>query len=670
MIEFNEDVVLPQVGTLKIKYYGSLQEVQEIDYNSDAITVDGNIVTIDPPADLEDFETRFWVQIVDNTIEDLVGNTFAGILAFNRDDWDFTTTSKLPQTISLDEIPDKTFGDDPFALTATASSGLAVEYSLLSGPAVLSGNEVTITGTGMVTIAANQPGDDDYSPAPEVTQAFTVNKGSQSISFDTIADKIFGDDPFEINASASSGLDVTYSVVSGPVSISGATLTIIGAGVATIAANQAGDENYLAASEVTRSFTIEKADQVISIDPISDKLTTDDPFDVSASVNSGLALTYQVSGPANISGTTVTLDGSVGTVTITVDQVGNENYNSASTSVSFGVNLSAKLDQTISFEPLADKTFGDAPVELTASASSGLGVQYSVISGPVSISGTTVTIDGAGEAVIAANQPGDDDYNAATEVTRSFTIEKADQVISFEAIADKTFGDDAFDLVATSSSGLSVELSVVSGSVAIDGTSVSIEGAGEVVIAANQAGNENYDAAIEVTRSFTVAKADQVITIEPITDKLTTDNSFNVSATVDSGLELTYEILGPASIDGTTITLDATAGTVTITVSQAGNENYNSAAQEVSFEVSEEQALFVESELGAIKFYPNPVIDFLVVESNEKMQIRLFNLQGRMVKQRLSPTGRLDLRDLIPGVYLLEIRNETQKIQKRIVKAN
>ena len=82
----------------------------------------------------------------------------------------------LEQTISFDPIPDKLTTDVPFDLTATASSGLPVSYSIVSGPASVSGNTVTLTGSpGTVLVRASQSGDSDYLPAPEVDQSFNVN---------------------------------------------------------------------------------------------------------------------------------------------------------------------------------------------------------------------------------------------------------------------------------------------------------------------------------------------------------------------------------------------------------------------------------------------------------------------------------------------------------------
>lgn len=83
------------------------------------------------------------------------------------------------------------------------------------------------------------------------------------------------------------------------------------------------------------------------------------------------------------------------------------------------------LTQTISFGSLANKTYGDAAFGLSATASSGLPVSFSVVSGPASLSGPTLSITGAGTVVVRASQTGDTAYEAATPVDQSFTVAPA-----------------------------------------------------------------------------------------------------------------------------------------------------------------------------------------------------------------------------------------------------
>jgi sugar lactone lactonase YvrE len=68
-----------------------------------------------------------------------------------------------------------TYGDSPITLTATASSGLPVTFSV-TGPATIDGNKMKITGAGTVTVTATQPGGGNYAAAPAVRHGILVNK--------------------------------------------------------------------------------------------------------------------------------------------------------------------------------------------------------------------------------------------------------------------------------------------------------------------------------------------------------------------------------------------------------------------------------------------------------------------------------------------------------------
>ncbi|MBE0649066.1 MAG: T9SS type A sorting domain-containing protein [Bacteroidales bacterium] len=79
------------------------------------------------------------------------------------------------QAISFPQIPNHLTIDDPFEIEATATSGLPVEFEVLSGPATVAGNIVTLTGApGQVQIEATQPGNGQYDPAAPVVNTFQV----------------------------------------------------------------------------------------------------------------------------------------------------------------------------------------------------------------------------------------------------------------------------------------------------------------------------------------------------------------------------------------------------------------------------------------------------------------------------------------------------------------
>lgn len=79
------------------------------------------------------------------------------------------------QAISFPLIPHHLTTDPPFDIEATATSGLPVAFEVLSGPATITGNTVTLTGApGEVSIRATQPGNATFDPADPVTNKFMV----------------------------------------------------------------------------------------------------------------------------------------------------------------------------------------------------------------------------------------------------------------------------------------------------------------------------------------------------------------------------------------------------------------------------------------------------------------------------------------------------------------
>ncbi len=81
---------------------------------------------------------------------------------------------KAAQTITFPAIADRTLADGSFTLAATASSGLAVSFALVSGPGTLSGNRVTPTAGGQIVVRASQAGDNTYAAASPVDQTIRI----------------------------------------------------------------------------------------------------------------------------------------------------------------------------------------------------------------------------------------------------------------------------------------------------------------------------------------------------------------------------------------------------------------------------------------------------------------------------------------------------------------
>ena len=334
------------------------------------------------------------------------------------------------QTITFNAPGNKTFGNPPFTVTATASSGLPVSFSSLTTPVCtisVSGNTVTIVAAGTCTIRASQAGDATYAPAANVDRSFTVAKANQTISFATLGNKAVDALPFTVSATASSGLAVSFASLTMPVcTVSGATVTIVAGGTCTIQASQGGDANFNAAASVNRSFTVSKLSQTITFNGPGGSTYGALPVAISAYASSGLPVSFSsLTTPAcTVSGSTVTIV-AAGTCTIQAKQAGDATYAAApNVNQSFTV---AKASQTIAFDPPNDRTLG-APFTVSASATSGLAVTFASLTTPVcTVSGSTVTLVAVGTCTIQAKQAGNANYTAAPNVVQSFTVSPAGQ---------------------------------------------------------------------------------------------------------------------------------------------------------------------------------------------------------------------------------------------------
>ncbi|HET9087350.1 MAG TPA: hypothetical protein VFN53_07500 [Acidobacteriaceae bacterium] len=67
----------------------------------------------------------------------------------------------------------QTYGEAPFAVSATSNSTGAITYSVVSGPATISGSTATLTGAGTVTLQASQAAAGYYTAGTQ-TATFTV----------------------------------------------------------------------------------------------------------------------------------------------------------------------------------------------------------------------------------------------------------------------------------------------------------------------------------------------------------------------------------------------------------------------------------------------------------------------------------------------------------------
>ncbi|MEO0334318.1 MAG: hypothetical protein AAF223_22040, partial [Bacteroidota bacterium] len=145
---------------------------------------------------------------------------------------------------------------------------------------------------------------------------------------------------------------------------------------------------------------------------------------------------------------------------------------------------SDKAAPALTVETISAKTYGDEDFNLKVATESSGKVSYERIEGPITLSGSQVSINGAGNAKVKVSVSETDEY-AADEAEISFQINKATSTINFTEVTDKTYGDEPFKLEAISSISKKVSFTVRKGKVEVKDNTVNINGAGEVEIEAS-----------------------------------------------------------------------------------------------------------------------------------------------------------------------------------------
>ena len=534
-----------------------------------------------------------------------------------------TFTSTAPTTATV--------GGATYTPTATATSGLAVAITVDAASSsvcsINGGGVVSFNAAGTCTLDADQAGNATFSAAPQVQQSVTVAKANQAITFTSTApaNATVGGATYTASATGGgSGNAVTFSSGSTAVCTSGGTngsvFTFVGIGTCVVDANQAGNANYNAAPQVQQSFGV-KANQAITFTSTAPANATVGGATYTATATggaSGNAVTFSSGSTAvctsgGTNGSVFTFVG-IGTCVVDANQAGNANYNAApQVQQSFGV----KANQAITFTSTApaNATVGGATYTATATGgASGNAVTFSSGSTAVCTSGGTngsvFTFVGIGTCVVNANQAGNANYNAAPQVQQSFGVAKGSQTITFTSTAPSgaTVGGTTYTATATGgASGNAVTFT--SGSTAVctsggtNGSVFTFVGIGTCVVNANQAGNANYNAAPQVQQSFGVAKGSQAITFTSTAPSGATvgGTTYTASATGGgSGNAVTFTsgstaVCTSGGTNGSVFTFVG-SGTCVVNANQAGNANYNAAAQaQQSFTVTALSVLSVNT---------------------------------------------------------------------------
>lgn len=253
----------------------------------------------------------------------------------------------------------------------------------------------------------------------------------------------------------------------------------------------------------------------------------------------------------------------------------------------------AQGSQTITFNALPNVSLSASPLALSATASSGLTVGFtSITMGVCSVVGTSVTLLQPGTCSIIASQDGDAGWAPAADVVRSFTVTPANLVLNAGAASAPRVGDN-YSQSNVATGGAAPYTYALNAGALVPGTSLNMS-TGLVSGTPTVAGSFAYQLrvtdsqapsaiAVGAIVSVTIAKGNQTVGFMPSLPSLVQVGGapYSVTAVASSGLTPTVSLAAGSSgcvLAGGTLTFTA-VGTCMINANQAGDSNWNAAAQ-------------------------------------------------------------------------------------------
>ncbi len=438
-------------------------------------------------------------------------------------------------------------GDARITVLASSASSWTVGAAPTSSPPGAPTGVTAIRGNAQAGVSWAAPTDDGGSPITGYT--VTASPGGQTATVD-------GATTTAVVTGLTNGTSYTFTV---------RATNAAGTGPASTPSNAVTPGPLLA--------------QTITFPNPGPKNLTQSPVTVAPTASSGLPVTLSSTTAAvcSVDGYVITLL-AAGTCSITATQPGNLTYRPANPITrTFAV---SQATQTITFTNPGNKTMAQSPVTVAPTASSGLPVTLaSTTTAICSVSAFTVTLLGPGTCTLTATQPGDAAYRPANPVTRSFTVSKVNQTITFVKPPNATLLDSPVTVAPTASSGMPVTLASTTPAVcSVSGFEISLLVTGTCTIRATQPGDAVYAAATAVTRSFTVVKAAQTITIPDPGPQSMSVPTVVLNPSASSGLTVTLTSTSAAvcTVSGDTVTLKK-AGTCRIRGTQPGDAVYRAA---------------------------------------------------------------------------------------------
>ena len=325
------------------------------------------------------------------------------------------------------------------------------------------------------------------------------------------------------------------------------------------------------------SGTCNKIAQTITWNDNIANIKTTDNITLNATATTAITYTSSDENIAEVNGSTLKIN-KHGKVTITATAAETDIYASASQTKE--VTISATVPEVTSWPQVAPLTYG-TPLTLDMLVGGTANVP-----GNFEFADLSTTLNAGTHKISVRFVPENQNIYATVEDTISVVVNKADQTIAWNFTITEMTVDEVLTLSATATAG-DVTFALTGDAATLKGNTLTAVKAGEVVIIASQAGNDNYNAAEEVAHTITINKATPTVTAWP------TLNDVVYGATYSEALQL---VGGEASVEGTfsiinmpaDLTQVPTVGEYTygIVFTPAMSESYNEVSDSITLKVT------------------------------------------------------------------------------------
>ncbi len=387
------------------------------------------------------------------------------------------------QSITFDALANKVFGTAPFAVSATASSGLPVSFASTTSPVcTVSGVTVTVVAAGLCTIQASQAGNSVYGSAPPVSQSFTVQQATATVTLGALTQTYTGSALTPTTTTNPAGLAIVWT---------GAPQTNAGSYPVTATVN---DPNYKGSASGT--FVIGKATATVTLGGLAKTYTRSALNPTAATTPAGLAIVWTGAPQTNAGSYPVTAT------------VNDPNYNGSAS----GTFVIGKATATVTLGGLA-KTYTGSALNPTATTNpTGLAIVWT---------GVPQTNAGSYSVTATVNDP-----NYQGSASGTFVINKATATVTLGGLTQTYTGSALNPTATTNPAGL-----------AIVWTGVPKTNAGSYAVTAT-VNDPNYNGS--ASRTFVINKATATVTLGGLTQAYT-GSALNPTATTNpAGLAIVW----------------------------------------------------------------------------------------------------------------------------------